>query len=93
MRGPLDPIQRRVTYATQLADAETKQRIARAILDPVYFGKILERSRQTGGSRATAAAIGAVLGERNDLLDADQDSWLQSLPSTVSNAYQSMRGP
>ena len=90
--GPLSPIQRRITYATQLADAETKQRIARAILDPVYFGKILERSRQTGGSRATAAAISAVLGERNDLLDADQDSWLQSLPSTVSNAYQSMRG-
>jgi hypothetical protein len=92
LRGPLDPVQRRITYATQLANAETKQRIARAILDPEYFGRILEASRSTAGSRATAAGIGAILSERNDMLDQDQDTWLTKIPTVAGNAFRSMRG-
>ncbi len=90
--GPLSPMQRRITYATQLADAETKQRIARAILDPEYFGRILEASRSTAGSRATAAGIGAILSEQNDMLDQDKDTWLTQIPAIAGNAYQRMRG-
>jgi hypothetical protein len=90
--GPLSPMQRRITYATKLADAETKQRIARAILDPEYFGRILEASRSTAGSRATAAGIGAILSERNDMLDQDQDTWLTQIPTVAGNAFRSMRG-
>ena len=92
LRGPLDPVQRRITYAMQLANAETKQRIARAILDPEYFGRILEASRSTAGSRATAAGIGAILSERNDMLDQDQDTWLTQIPAIAGNAFRSMRG-
>lgn len=92
LKGPLDPVQRRITYATQLANAETKQRIARAILDPEYFGRILEASRSTAGSRATAAGIGAILSEQNDMLDQDQDTWLMQIPAIAGNAYQRMRG-
>ncbi len=90
--GPLSPMQRRITYAMQLADADTKQRIARAILDPEYFGRILEASRSTAGSRATAAGIGAILSEQNDMLDQDQDTWLTQIPTIAGNAYQRMRG-
>jgi hypothetical protein len=90
--GPLSPMQRRITYATQLADADTKQRIARAILDPEYFGRILEASRSTAGSRATAAGIGAILSEKNNMLDQDQDTWLTQIPTIAGNAYQRMRG-
>jgi len=90
--GPLSPMQRRITYAMQLADADTKQRIARAILDPEYFGRILEASRSTAGSRATAAGIGAILSEQNDMLDQDQDTWLTQIPTVAGNFYRSMRG-
>lgn len=76
----------------QLANAETKQRIARAILDPEYFGRILEASRSTAGSRATAAGIGAILSEQNDMLDQDQDTWLTQIPTVAGNFYRSMRG-
>ena len=90
--GPLSPMQRRITYAMQLANAETKQRIARAILDPEYFGRILEASRSTAGSRATAAGIGAILSEQNDMLDQDQDTWLTQIPTVAGNFYRSMKG-
>lgn len=92
LRGPLDPVQRRITYAMQLANADTKQRIARAILDPEYFGRILEASRSTAGSRATAAGIGAILSEKNDMLDQDQDTWLTQIPAIAGNAFQRMKG-
>lgn len=92
IKGPLSREQRLITYAQGVANAEIQQRIARAILDPEYFARILRASQNTGAGRASAATIGFILGEGGGLLDNDQDTWFPTLAQTVSKTYDNMIG-
>lgn len=59
--GPMRREQRYLTYILERADRDTKERVARAILDPDYFQSLLRLARETRTGRATAAVLGQTL--------------------------------
>lgn len=89
--GVLSPESRALTYALQTARGEMRDRIARAILDPKYFQRIMTRSRDTPGARSRAAAIGAVLNEP-DIGDPSGKTWAHDLPAVWSEHASRMIG-
>ena len=88
--GPLSRESRFLTYALENANAEVRERIGRAILDPEYFGKIVNSARSVPGERATAATIGTLLSEGGGIADNDSEDWVSTLPQRVNQIKTSM---
>ena len=89
--GVLSPEARTLTYVMQTARGEMRDRIARAVLDPEYFQRIMTRARNTAGGRITAATIGGVLMEE-DLADSSGKTWASDLPVKWSDNISNMIG-
>jgi len=89
--GVLSTESRAVTYVMQTARGEMRDRIARAVLDPEYFQKIMARARNTAGGRVTAATIGGILAEEN-LGDTSGKTWASDLPVKWSENIGNMMG-
>lgn len=89
--GVLSPESRTLTYVMQTARGEMRDRIARAVLDPEYFQRIMTRARNTAGGRVTAATIGGVLME-GDLADSSGKTWASDLPVKWSDNISNMIG-
>lgn len=85
--GVLSPKARALTYALNVANADMKQRIARAVLDPEYFTRLMRQSRSTAGGRVTAATLGAALNE-NEF--GDTNVWWSDLPGKWSENVSRM---
>lgn len=89
--GVLRPESRALTYVMETARGEMRDRIARAVLDPEYFQRIMTRARNTAGGRATAATIGGILKEE-DLADPSGKTWASDLPGKWSENISNMIG-
>jgi hypothetical protein len=85
--GVLSPKARALTYALNVANADMKQRIARAVLDPEYFTRLMRQSRSTAGGRVTATTLGAALNE-NEF--GDTNVWWSDLPGKWSENVSRM---
>jgi hypothetical protein len=88
--GPLSRESRFLTYALENANAEVRTRIGRAILDPEYFGQIVNSARSVPGERATAATIGTLLFEGGGIADNDSEDWVSTLPQRVNQLKTDM---
>jgi hypothetical protein len=88
--GPLSRESRFLTYALENANAEVRNRIGRAILDPEYFGQIVNSARSVPGERATAATIGTLLFEGGGIADNDSEDWVSTLPQRVNQLKTDM---
>lgn len=88
--GPLSRESRFLTYALESANAEVRNRIGRAILDPEYFGQIVNSARSVPGERATAATIGTLLFEGGGIADNNSEDWVSTLPQRVNQIKTSM---
>lgn len=89
--GPLSRESRFITAGLRLATGEMQQRMARAILDPEYFGQIMRRARDTAGGRATAATLGAALMEaRGDEIGdkTARGDWIREIPASISRTTE-----
>ena len=86
--GPLSRESRFITAGMRLATGEMQQRMARAILDPEYFGKILIAARDTAGGRATSATIGAALLEDKIGDKTDRGDWVREIPAAISRTTE-----
>lgn len=89
--GPLSRESRFITAGLRLATGEMQQRMARAILDPEYFGKIMQRAKDTAGGRATAATLGAALMEaRGDAIGdkTARGDWIREIPASISRTTE-----
>lgn len=93
--GPLSRESRFITAGLRLATGEMQQRMARAILDPEYFGQIMRRARDTAGGRATAATLGAALMEaRGDAIGdkTGRGDWVREIPASISRTTERAMG-
>lgn len=89
--GPLSRESRFITAGLRLATGEMQQRMARAILDPEYFGQIMRMARDTAGGRATAATFGAALMEaRGDAIGdkTARGDWIREIPASISRTTE-----
>lgn len=90
--GPLNVRSRLASAGLRIATGEMQQRMARAILDPEYFGKLLNAARDTPGGRATAATLGAVLLEDKIGDKTGRGDWVREIPASISRTTERAMG-
>jgi hypothetical protein len=90
--GPLRQQSRFLTAGMQAATGEMQQRIARAILDPEYFAKLIASGTNTAGGRATAATLGAALMEDKIGDKTGRGDWMREIPASLSRTTERAMG-
>jgi hypothetical protein len=92
MLGPLSKESRYLTAGLRLASGEMQNRMARAILDPEYFAKLINVAQDKATGRMTAATLGAALMEDKIGDKTDRGNWVMEIEPAISRTLNRARG-
>jgi hypothetical protein len=92
MLGPLSKESRYLTAGLRLASGEMQNRMARAILDPEYFAKLINVAQDKATGRMTAATLGAALMEDKIGDKTDKGNWVVEIEPAISRTLNRARG-
>jgi len=92
MLGPLSKESRYLTAGLRLASGEMQNRMARAILDPEYFAKLINVAQDKATGRMTAATLGAALMEDKIGDKTDKGHWVMEIAAAISRTLNRARG-
>jgi hypothetical protein len=92
MLGPLSKESRYLTAGLRLANGEMQNRMARAILDPEYFAKLINVAQDKATGRMTAATLGAALMEDKIGDKTDKGHWVMEIEPAISRTLNRARG-
>lgn len=92
MLGPMSNESRYTTAGLRLASGAMQQRMARAILDPEYFAKLIGVAQDKATGRMTAATLGAALMEDKIGDKTDRGNWFSEVEASLGRTIQRGRG-